>query len=476
VEITQPIATPTVTDEQATVGRPTRVLPWQHLLNLSIYWLGINAIWAGLGYVIYQGRFVARYGETFAPTYVAVLETIPLFLAVIVQPTVAAISDYTVTRWGRRKPYILIGALLDVVFLWGIASSNELLAILAFVVLLQCSSNFAQGPFQGYVPDLVPQKQVGIASGLMGVMIILGQVVGVAIATIGVGQLAANPFPQGSVEAGEFARQAFFLPTIGLAVIEIVTMIPILLFVDEGRHAPSREGRTWLQVALGAWGLDILKQRSYVWLLISRLFFLMAPSVLLFLGFFYLMRTLHLPIADTPGALTVGTALTIITAVLGAVTGLATFPAARLSDRYGRKRMIYAAIGIGAVGMLGVAVAPSFPVMVAALVLVGLSSGAFLAVDWALMTDIIPKATSGRYMGISNVATAISGPIARVTSGVLLTVLVVFGLPGGLDATANADQSAFYEIGPRVAMALTLVFFAISALTLRRVDETRRED
>ena len=419
MDVAQPITTPAGAAEAALSGRPTRALPWTHLLNLSVYWLGINAIWAGLGYVIYQGRFIAQYGETFAPTYVALLETIPLFLAVLVQPTIAAISDYTVTRWGRRKPYILIGSLLDVVFLWGIASSNEFVAILAFVVLLQCSSNFAQGPFQGYVPDLVPQKQVGIASGLMGVMIILGQVVGVAIATIGITQLGSNPFPEGTAEAGNFARQAFFLPTIGLAVIEVVTMIPILLFVDEGRQAPSRGGRSWLQIALGAWGLDILKQRSYVWLLISRLFFLMAPAVLLFLGLFYLIRTLHIPVQDTGGP------LTIITAVLGSVTGLATFPAARLSDRYGRKRMIYAAIGIGSVGMLGVALAPNFAFMVAALVLVGISSGTFLAVDWALMTDIIPKATSGRYMGISNVATAISGPIARVTTGVLLTVLVV---------------------------------------------------
>ena len=56
--------------------------------------------------------------------------------------------------------------------------------------------------------------------------------------------------------------------------------------------------------------------------------------------------------------------------------------------------------------------------MVLALIPVGISAGTFLAVDWALMTDIIPKATSGRYMGISNVATAASGPLARLSSRV----------------------------------------------------------
>ena len=439
-------------------------------MNLSLYWLGINVIWAGLGYVIYQARFTAMFGETFAPTYVAALESIPLLIAVFVQPTVAAISDYTITRWGRRKPYIFIGSLLDVVFLFGIATSNTFVAILAFVILLQCSSNFAQGPFQGYVPDLVPKPQVGAASGLMGVMIILGQVIGVAIATIGVAQLGGNPFPNGTPEAGEYAQQAFFLPTLGLAVIEIVTMIPLVLFVQEGRHAPSREGRSWLQIGLGAWGTDILRERSYVWLLISRLFFLMAPSLLLFLGLFFLTRTLHIPIEDT------GPPILIITLVMGGLTGLTTFPAAKLSDRVGRKKMIYVAIALGAVGMTLVALSPNFPFMVLALIPVGISAGTFLAVDWALMTDIIPKATSGRYMGISNVATAASGPLARLSSGLLLTVLVLLGLPRDLWGVAPAEESAFYEIGPRVAVLMTLIFFAIAAVALRRVDPTRRED
>ena len=462
IAIAEPAPTP--------VGRPTTALPFAHLLNLSIYWLGINVIWAGLGYVTFQARFTARYGETYAPGYAALLETIPLFIAVFIQPTVAAISDYTVTRWGRRKPYIFIGALLDIVFLWGVASSNEFVAILAFVILLQCSSNFAQGPFQGYVPDLVPQKQVGVASGLMGLMIILGQVVGVGIATLGLAQLANNPFPLGTVEAGEFARQAFFWPTLGLGVIEVVTMVPLILFVNEGGHAPDRAGRSWLQIGLGAWGTDILRERSYVWLLVSRLFYLMAPTVLTFLGFFYLVRTLHIPVGETPAP------LTIITAVLGITTGLTTFPAARLSDRIGRKRTIYMAIALGMAGMAGVAVAPSFVWMLPALVLVGLSAGSFLAVDWALMTDIIPKATSGRYMGISNVATAISGPLGRLIAGFVITGLVLLGLPQELWSAAPAEQSTFYETAPRFAMALTLVFFAISAWALRHVEERRRED
>ena len=60
------------------------------------------------------------------------------------------------------------------VFLLGFASSSAWIGLLVFYVLLQFSSNFAQGPFQGYMPDLVPARQVGLASGLMGLMILLG--------------------------------------------------------------------------------------------------------------------------------------------------------------------------------------------------------------------------------------------------------------------------------------------------------------
>jgi MFS family permease len=472
VDTAQPATGVPISEPIVAVGRPTRALPWPHLLNLSIYWLGINVIWSGLGNITYQARLREIFGEALAPAYLAILVWVPLVIAVVVQPTVAAISDYTITRWGRRKPYIVIGTLLDMVFLYGVASSNDIVAIAAFVMLLQVSSNFAQGPFQGYVPDLVPAKQVGVASGLMGVMIILGQVIGVGIATLGLAQLGANPYPEGTVQAAEFARQAFFLPTLALGLIELLTMIPIVLFIDEGRAAPSREGRSWLSIALGAWGTDILKERSYVWLLVSRLFYLMAPALLTGIGLFYLRQALHFPDEEAGGA------LIVIAAVFGGTTGITTFPAAKLSDRIGRKRTIYGSIAIGAVGMAGVALAPSFELTVLALIPVGISAGAFLAVDWALMTDIIPKATSGRYMGISNVATGISGPLGFGIGGLVITLLVLAGLAPDLRAlpVPPADQSTLYELAPRAAIALTLVFFAISAWALRHVDERRRED
>jgi MFS family permease len=465
VDVTQPIA-----ETSGVSGRPTRPLPLLHLLNLSVYWMGMNAIWAGLGFVVYPARLTEMYGETFAPSYILLFETVPVLLAVLVQPTVGTISDYTMSRWGRRKPYILIGTLLDVVFLWGFASSDALVMMFAFILLLQFSSNFAQGPFQGYVPDLVPARQVGLASGLMGVMIVVGQVAGAGIAAMGLAQLDAAALVPGTPAAAEYARQVFLLPTVGLALVELVTMVPLVLFVREGRQAPPREGRSWRQIALGAWGTDILRERSYVWLLVSRLFFLMAPTIPLSLGLFYLRQSLGSTSEQAASQ------IFVIAAVVGVTSGLATLPAARLSDRFGRKRMIYAGIGLGIIGTVGVALAPAFEVTLGALVFIGVASGSFLAVDWALMTDIIPKATTGRYMGISAVATGLAGPLGRFIAGPLLTLLILVGLPAGLDPQTDAPASTFYDLGPRLVILLGVAFFLVSAWALRHVDETRRED
>jgi MFS family permease len=102
------------------------------------------------------------------------------------------------------------------------------------------------------------------------------------------------------------------------------------------------------------------------------------------------------------------------------------------------------------------ALAPSIPVFIGGAILMGVGTGSFLAVDWALMTEIIPKASSGRYMGISNVATATNGVVSAFIGGILVDTLVRSGSP---------------TLGPRVAFLLAPIWFLIGALLLRPVVE-----
>jgi MFS family permease len=121
--------------------------------------------------------------------------------------------------------------------------------------------------------------------------------------------------------------------------------------------------------------------------------------------------------------------------------------------------VIYAAAAISAVGLAIAAFAPAPPVALVGAVLFGIGAGSFLAVDWALMTEIIPRASSGRYMGVSNVATATNGVVAVVVGGVII------------DAFSRAGSP---DLGPRAAFLLAPICFAIGALLLRPVVEPER--
>jgi MFS family permease len=141
-------------------------------------------------------------------------------------------------------------------------------------------------------------------------------------------------------------------------------------------------------------------------------------------------------------------------------TALAAVPGGRLSDRYGRRPVIWAAAVIAVIGLLGVTFAPSAGFAIAAWVPFGIGMGTFLSADWGLMADVIPKDTAGRYMGILNAGTAIAGPIYILIAGPAKDIIGALSDPG---------------TGLRVAIAIAAVFVVLSALALRMVDPTRRE-
>jgi MFS family permease len=430
------LATDVTLDPEDESARPTRILPLRQLVDMSIYWLGLSAIFGGVTAIL-AGRLEFEHLVPAGTEGTALVQMTILgsLIAAVLQPTVGAVSDYTTSRWGRRKPYIFIGSLLDVVFLAGIASSNTVIAIAAFFLLLQASSNFAQGPFQGYVPDLVAEPQVGLASALLGIFQVLGNVTGAIVAAAGI------------------ATGQYVIATIGLGVIEVVTMLVVVVRVQEGRAAKPRGGRSWARIAASAWGTDILRQRSFIWLLGSRFFFLMAGSILFNFAVFYLARSHGL------GKSEAGSTYMVIAGVMAVSTALAVVPSARISDRIGRKPVIWGACVIGIAAMAILIAAPSVPVAVVGAILYGIANGTFLAVDWALMTDIIPKASSGRYMGLSNVATATSGIVAVAVGGLVL------------DAVGGPEKLGS---GPRAALAVSIVAYLVAAALLAPVVEPLR--
>ena len=417
-------------------ARPTELLPIPQLLRISLYWLGLTAIDAAVGlYVTNRLEFDGLVPKDDVGKSMFVIGIGAAIVGIIIQPTIGYVSDYTVSRWGRRKPYIVFGSLLDVVFLIGIAYGNSVLVLAAFMLLLAVSTNIARGPFQGYVPDLVAEPQVGLASGMVGLMQVVGNVTGFLLVSL-------------SVSLG-----AMHLSLIAVAIVELVTMLSVVLRVGRGLPPKPREGKSWGRIAREAWATDILQERSYVWLLVSRLLFLTAGGLLVNFVVIYLSRAFGF------GKEEANQWYVAILIVVVAANVVAILPASKLSDRTGRKPLIFLACAGGAIGAGIVALAPSIPIAMAGAALFGAANGTFLAVDWALMTDIIPRASAGRYMGMSNVATGASTPISIALGGLVL------------DTIASGGNEPF---SPRAVFLLAVVVFAAAAVTLRPVVEPRR--
>jgi hypothetical protein len=166
--------------------------------------------------------------------------------------------------------------------------------------------------------------------------------------------------------------------------------------------------------------------RAFAWWVISRLCFLIgSTNIASFLVFFLQGRFGY---AREEAA---GPASTLVMFV-GIFILIAALPSGWLSDRFGRKPVLTASGIIAAMGTLIVILAPGLPFLYLGSVLIGIATGQFYAVNWALGTNLVPKDQAGRYLGLSNLAGAGAGAIGAYIGGPIadLITITVPELPG----------------------------------------------
>jgi MFS family permease len=424
---------------------------------LSLYWVAI-AYWSNSFSALILPQMVLQFvGQAHEGTAASVLKSVGTLVAIVWQPIIGGISDRTMTRWGRRHPYIVGGTLGDLVFLTLIAFTGAYWWLVLFYFLLQFASNTAQAPYQGLLPDVVPEGQRGEASGYYGVANLLG----IATGTVGAGLLLAH-----------YGRGAAIL---SIAIVLLTTMVATVLLVPDRAPRVEKHFQSVGEMVRKTFGVP-LRNRPFVWLMISRLLIFMGFGGLQNYSYFYFDNVFfhHDAKATAIAASTLlGIAIT--------VAALVTWPASRISDRTGRRPLIFAAGLCGAVGSLvlvfshyqwlpgalvdALAAFLKVPVLAAQATLTGLvigvGLGVFFSVDWAFIQDIIPAHEGGLYMGFSNIATAGAGIMAVVVGGPLLDFFnhrgPILGLPGGFP----------------VVFGLFVVWFVAGSLSILKVPERR---
>ena len=419
---------------------------WYDYITINIYWLGLTMVSQTNGLIqplLIQGFVGAeRQGTAYGN-----LRLYTLMVALLVQALAGMLSDHSTARWGRRRPFILVGTLLNIACIIAMGASPSYWFLFGVVVLSQVASNIAHGAEQGLIPDLVPENKRGIFSGIKSVMDLLP----VIIVALTVGSLVAA----GKMWAGIFVAAGILFTTMvitmfvreeplrespgpldwkpfGRLVAMTLVFLLIILGMGEvvkiaGRLVASVESLTALLVVMGLAGLVAMmgavvlgvwasarisigreaaeRYPSFAWWVINRLAFLVGATNLSSFAVYFFQGRLGFE-----GEAAAGPASQMMM-VVGVLILLCAVPSGWLSDRFGGKKIVAISGVAAAVGTIILILAPDIAIMYVGGAIVGAATGMFFTTNWAVGTRVVPRQEAGRYLGISNLAGAGAGAV-----------------------------------------------------------------
>jgi MFS family permease len=395
--------------------------------------VGLSFMWNSLHVIILPAVLLQYVPGTLKNTYLGLLTFAGLVIAMIVQPIAGAASDRWVSRWGRRRPLILAGTLFDFIFLAILGYAGGVLWLAIGYIGLQLSSNTAHGPAQGLLPDRVPAEQIGAGSGIKNLMDMGGLVVS-------------------SLVVGRLLDPNATRATLPMAVVAGVLALGTIITLVGAKERPvlSRPARAENEPAVTRNAPSSKGSLSpYWWLVGSRYVFLLGIFDVQVFAQYYIRDVIH---AANPVKLT-GDLLAVITLSLVAFAVAGGW----LGDRLGHKRMLWVASGLGAAGCLLLLGARTPGTLLGFGSVLGIGIGLFLTSNWALANRLAPHEQAGKYLGLTNLATAGAGATGR-----LLGPLI--------DLLNNANPGAYN--GYTMMFLFGAACAVVSAVVLRKVRES----
>ena len=386
------------------------------LLSILLGNVGIFALWGAI-----PGILLPLQVEDIDPKHkaarLAVITTVGAFAALVAQPVAGMLSDRTRSRFGRRAPWMVGGALVGGLGLVGMASADALVQLGIAWVIVQVAFNFTQGPLSAVMPDRVPRGVRGTFAAVMG----LGTMIG-ALGGQVVGSRFADHLPAG------------YLLFAGLAIVVVVLFV---VLNPDRSNAGEPRAPFELRAFLRTFWVSPRSHPDFAWGFVNRL--------LLYVGYFlvsgYQLYILQDYVGLGDDAVKLVPVLGLVGLVGNVVTMLTFGP---LSDRIGRRKPFVLVSGlVMAVGLLVPWISPTVAGMVVMSLVLGLGMGAYMAVDSALMSEVLPAAEDfGKDLGVLNIAAtlpqtvgpALAGGIVVVSGGytALFPIGVVVALLGSL--------------------------------------------
>ncbi len=446
----------------------TRLSVGTHV-KISAYWFATNFLWGALLISILPGemKVLAQHYRVLA---ISLFTALGALIAIVVPLTVGALSDRCVSKWGRRRPYMAVGVGLNVlglllmatVFALGsrlpaptgaepgvfetvgvLLTSPTYLAFLLAYMVVQLGNNVTSAAYMGVIPDLVPEDQRGVASGYMALMSQGGTLFGI-VAMIAIG----------AFHFGDLAKYSALI--VVLVAVALVTILGI-----RENPLPTRPPKIdWRHYAKSLW-IDPKQHPDFAWVWITR--------ALVMLGFYSVLPFVNYYMDDVVRSRNVEKDAGTVLAIILVASTLSALKAGNLSDRIGRKKVVYVSNAVIAFFALCFILCRTLEQVLVVGVLFGLGYGAYISVDYALGTDVLPsQKDAAKEMAVWHIAMTLPQSIAAPVAGVLISS---FGMT---EEIVKGERVPHYTVaGYSAVFVLCSVCFALGAYLLKNVRGVR---
>jgi MFS family permease len=401
---------------------------------MFVYWFAQFAAWVGILTPVIV-TIAIRVSQIATPeekaAQLGVILSVGALGALLAAPLWGAISDRTTARIGRRRLWMIIGAVLLLVGLLTMALASNLLVLGAGWLVCQVGSNANQAALNAVMPDVVPEHQRGRMSGLLG----LSATVAILAGTFLTNFTSPNTLAM-------FVVPWLFIP---------VALALMLIFFDDRPADRETVPRYSLREFGRTFWVNPVKHPDFGWAFLSRFLVFLGTSYFATYQVYFL--TDHLRVGPTEIASFVFFS-TFITAVITVIVSIA---GGWLSDRFRRRKpFVWAAAIVAGVGLLTIGTATTFGQFLLGAAITSLGQGLYYAVDIALAVAVLPsQRDAAKDMGVFQIANSLPQSLAPIIAPVFLAI--------GATATGNY---------PAVFVAAT-VFAVVGAFAVLPIRNTR---
>jgi maltose/moltooligosaccharide transporter len=320
----------------------------------------------------------------------------------VIQPTIGALSDRVWTRFGRRRPFILIGIPLSALFFIAGAYVNSLLALAVVIFLFSIFFNIAVDPYTALLADIAPLEHRGWLSGLATGAQLVSSVAFLIVIFLATGNGASVPL------------WAYILVAIVLLLSFGVTVFGIHEQRELEDHTTGERQRLPLRVYVDA----IIEQRQAVRYLGTLFVYQFGLNAILPFLVLFIVDDIH---QTEQVAIALSALLLVVTAIGALVFG-------RWADRIGTRRVLTIGWALLSLSALAGVLITSLPETVVVVLLAGVGNGAATAVTWPLLTALIPPEKTGVFAGLKAAAESVAIPLSVLVAAQLF--LPRFGYRG----------------------------------------------